>query len=150
MASADDPGELERGAQRLDKWLWFARVTKSRTLAAGAVSDGKIKVNRIKAEKPSQLVKVGDVVTSRVHKNIRVLRIAALGERRGPASEAAGLYEDLTPPGPRDTSPGAQRLGGAAEAASAVDQPWGSRMPGSGRPTKRERRLTDQLKGGEE
>jgi ribosome-associated heat shock protein Hsp15 len=145
MASAEDPGELERGAQRLDKWLWFARVTKSRTLAAGAVSDGKIKVNRIKAEKPSQTIKVGDVITSRVHKNVRVLRVAALGDRRGPASEAARLYEDLTPPPAGNTSPGAKGIAGEASA-----QAWGGRLAGSGRPTKRERRLTDLLKGGED
>ena len=149
MVSDEDRGDLERGAQRLDKWLWFARVTKSRTMAAGAVTEGKIKVNRAKAEKPSQLVKVGDVVTSRVHRNIRVLRIVALGERRGPAPEAAKLYEDLTPPS-GNALPGAPQLGGGAQGSSPMDQAWGSRAPGSGRPTKKERRQLDQLKGGEE
>ena len=147
MTPAGDRSELVGGAQRLDKWLWFARVTKSRTLAAGAVSEGKIKVNRVKAEKPSQTIKVGDVITSRVHKNVRVLRVVALGERRGPASEAAGLYEDLTPPPAVNPSPGGKRLGGAG---AAIDQAWGGRDPGAGRPTKRERRLTDLLKGGDD
>jgi ribosome-associated heat shock protein Hsp15 len=144
MVSDGDQVESERGGRRLDKWLWFARVTKSRTLAASAVSEGKIKVNRIRAEKPSQLVKVGDVITSRVHRNIRVLRVVALGERRGPASEAAKLYEDLTPP--PAAMPGADQSRGGA----APDHAWGGRAPGSGRPTKKERRQIDLLKGGEE
>lgn len=147
MTAAAQRDEPERGSQRLDKWLWFARVTKSRTLAAGAVSEGKIKVNRIRAEKPSQLVKVGDVVTSRVHRTIRVLRIVALGERRGPAAEAMGLYEDLTPPSAENNSPGVRGPGNEADIAG---DGWGRREPGTGRPTKRERRQTDLLKRSED
>ena len=119
-------------SQRLDKWLWYARVAKSRTLAATAVTDGKIKVNRIRAEKPSQPVKVGDVITSRLTRTIRVLKVASLGERRGPAAEAQGLYEDLTPP--RERTEGIEAMA------------WGGRLAGSGRPTKRDRRQTDELK----
>ncbi|HEX2840736.1 RNA-binding S4 domain-containing protein [Hyphomicrobium sp.] len=120
-------------SQRLDKWLWFARVAKSRTLAATAVTEGKIKVNRVKAEKASQTVKVGDVITSRLYKNVRVLRVAALGERRGPAAEARQLYEDLTPPQNPEQSP--------------PSLAWAERTAGAGRPTKRDRRLIDELKG---
>lgn len=119
-------------SQRLDKWLWFARVAKSRTIAATAVTEGKIKVNRERAEK-SQLVKVGDVITSRMTRTVRVLRIAGIGERRGPASEAQRLYEDLTPPPERKEE---QQVPGA----------WAERAPGAGRPTKRERRQIDGLK----
>lgn len=119
-------------SQRLDKWLWFARVAKSRTIAATAVTEGKIKVNRERAEK-SQLVKVGDVITSRMTRTVRVLRVAGLGERRGPASEAQRLYEDLTPPPERKEEQ--EDLGA-----------WAERAPGSGRPTKRERRQIDGLK----
>lgn len=146
-AAAGQRDDAEKGAQRLDKWLWFARVTKSRTLAAGAVSEGKIKVNRVKAEKPSQLVKVGDVVTSRVHRTIRVLRIVALGERRGPAAEAMRLYEDLTPPSAENNSPGTRRTGNEADGTGDA---WGFRDPGSGRPSKRERRLTDLFRRSED
>ncbi len=129
--AAGEPGQ--ETSQRLDKWLWFARVAKSRTLAATAVTEGKIKVNRVKAEKASQTVKVGDVITSRLHKTVRVLRVAALGERRGPAVEARRLYEDLTPP---------------QEPAQNPSPPaWAERTAGGGRPTKRDRRLTDELKG---
>jgi ribosome-associated heat shock protein Hsp15 len=119
-------------SQRLDKWLWFARVAKSRTIAATAVTEGKIKVNRERAEK-SQLVKVGDVITSRMTRTVRVLRVAGLGKRRGPASEAQRLYEDLTPPPERKEEQ--EDLGA-----------WAERAPGSGRPTKRERRQIDGLK----
>ncbi len=121
-------------SQRLDKWLWFARVAKSRTLAATAVAEGKIKVNRARAEKASQLVKVGDVITSRLTRTVRVLKVAAIGERRGPAAEAQRLYEDLTPPPERKNE-------GQGTAAT-----WGERPPGSGRPTKRDRRQLNELK----
>lgn len=124
-------------AQRLDKWLWFARVAKSRTIAAAAISDGKIKVNRVRADKPSQTVKVGDVITSRMTRMVRVLRIAALGQRRGPAPEAQALYEDLTP----TPDPVSARAGSVQDASA-----WGQREAGSGRPTKRDRRLIDGFK----
>jgi ribosome-associated heat shock protein Hsp15 len=126
--------------QRLDKWLWFARLAKSRTLAAAGVDEGKIKVNRVRAEKPSQLVKLGDVITSRLKRDVRVLRVTGLGTRRGPAAEAQALYEDLTPRAPPPGS-SAEAVGGTPAGA------WASREPGSGRPTKRERRLLDELKG---
>ena len=88
----------EPSTQRLDKWLWYARVAKTRTLASSFVSAGKVRVNRIKTEKPGASVKVGDVITIAAHSKVRVLRILAAGTRRGPAAEAALLFEDLTPP----------------------------------------------------
>jgi ribosome-associated heat shock protein Hsp15 len=118
--------------QRLDKWLWFARVIKSRTLAAGLVTDGRVRINRVKASKPSQMVKPGDVLTISVGARVRILRMVAPGVRRGPAEEARGLFEDLTPPPPASDSP----------PLAAPEQ----RQPGAGRPTKRDRRLTDRLK----
>jgi len=130
------PAAPAKETQRLDRWLWFARVAKSRTLAAAAVEDGKIKVNRVKADRASQPLKVGDVVTSRLHRQIRVLKVVGLGERRGPAAEAQGLYEDLTPPEP-------PVVGKAPDMAS-----WGERAQGSGRPTKRDRRQIAALKDG--
>lgn len=133
MTKPDAPSPAGGTSQRLDKWLWYARVAKSRTLAATAVTDGKIKVNRIKAEKASQLIKVGDVITSRLTRTIRVLKVAGLGERRGPAVEAQRLYEDLTPP-PTRTEQGDPPIA------------WADRAPGSGRPTKRDRRRIDGLK----
>lgn len=123
-------------SQRLDKWLWFARVAKSRTLAATAVTEGKIKVNRVRAEKASQLVKVGDVITSRLARTVRVLKVAAIGTRRGPAIEAQTLYEDLTPRLERKPDQGEPMA-------------WAGRTPGAGRPTKRDRRHIEELKRGD-
>lgn len=120
------------GGQRLDKWLWFARVVRTRTLAAGLVTDGRVRVNRERIVKPSQTVKAGDVITVAVGPRVRILEVVAAGERRGSPVEAQMLFRDLTPaPEPREAEP----------AADAV------RDQGAGRPTKRDRRLTDRLKG---
>ncbi len=122
--------------QRIDKWLWFARVLKSRTSAAELVTEGKVRLNRIRVEKPSQQVKPGDVLTIALGTRVRILEVKAPGVRRGPATEAQTLYVDLTPPPtPRDP-------------ATIVPMANG-RDAGSGRPTKRERRLTDKLQDGD-
>jgi len=120
---------------RIDKWLWYARLAKTRTLAAGLVSTGRIRVNRDKISKPSAVVKRGDVITASLGRRIRVVKIIELGARRGPASEAMGLYEDLTPPTDSPISEGRDRRG---------DSTFGARLPGAGRPTKRDRRLIDR------
>ena len=137
MSRADDEDDgTEAGAtsQRVDRWLWFVRVVKSRTLAAGLVSDGRVRINREKASKPSQTVKSGDVLTITVGPRLRILKVVAMGLRRGPPSEAQTLYEDLTPPPPpRESRPEVE-----------LDE---MRDVGSGRPTKRDRRQTDWLKG---
>jgi ribosome-associated heat shock protein Hsp15 len=136
------PGEVDEekiGAtsQRLDRWLWFTRAVKSRTLAAGLVEAGKIRVNAVKVIKPSYALKAGDVVTSSAQRDVRILRVAALGSRRGPAAEAQLLFEDLTPKPVKTDSSGDSR-------AAANN---GKREPGSGRPTKRDRRLLERLQG---
>ncbi len=121
--------------QRLDKWLWFVRVIKSRTQAAALVTEGKVRINRERADKPSQTLRPGDVVTITVRGRVRVLKMVAAGHRRGPATEAVALYEDLTPP---------------AEPRNAFDEltaSSGVRSPGQGRPTKKERRQLDRLTG---
>ncbi|MDX8354441.1 RNA-binding S4 domain-containing protein [Cognatiyoonia sp. IB215182] len=82
---------------RLDKWLWHARFFKSRSLAAGVVSAGKVRVDRQPVSKPARTVGPGDVLTFIQARETRVVRILACGERRGPAPEAQALYEDLTP-----------------------------------------------------
>ena len=127
-------------AQRLDRWLWFTRAVKSRTLAAAQIEAGKIRVNAVKVTKPSYNVKPGDVITSAANKDVRILQVKALGVRRGPATEAQLLYEDKTPqPMVRDSS----------EAASLLVQGSGRREAGSGRPTKRDRRQLERLQGRE-
>lgn len=127
--------------QRLDKWLWYARVAKSRTLSAALVTGGKVRINRVKIDKPSHTVRPGDVVTVSVGPRVRVLAVLAAGERRGPASEARGLFDELTLPAERPLLDG----GAAGDPATAAPAP---RDAGSGRPTKRERRQILQFKGG--
>lgn len=90
--------------QRLDKWLWFARFFKTRALAARACAEGRVRVSGQVVDKAHYLVRVGDVLTFPAGPNIRVIRVAALAVRRGPAAEARGLYEDLTGPRPPMTT----------------------------------------------
>ena len=85
---------------RADKWLWHARFFKSRTLAAKLCTGRKVRINRQPIAKASTTVKTGDVLTFPQGNRIRVVKIVALGVRRGPASEAQSLYEDLTPVSP--------------------------------------------------
>ena len=84
--------------QRLDKWLWFARVLKTRSLAAKLVIDGHVRVNATRTDNPAKAVRVGDVVTVALDRQIRVLKIRAPGVRRGPYDEAKALFEDLSNP----------------------------------------------------
>lgn len=86
--------------QRIDKWLWFARMVKTRTLAAAIVLQGQIRLNKVKVAKPSQEVGPGDVVTLAAHGRVRVIKVLGVGTRRGPASEAQTLYEDMSAPPP--------------------------------------------------
>ncbi len=86
------------GRQRVDKWLFFARAVKSRSLAARLVQAGHVRVNRDKIDQASHSVKVGDVLTIRLDRRILVWRVLDPGTRRGPAEEARTLYEDLAPP----------------------------------------------------
>jgi ribosome-associated heat shock protein Hsp15 len=94
MANTGDVKET----QRLDKWLWHARIVKTRSLAAQFVEQGKFRINREKILKPAYAVKSGDVITAAIFGRVRVLRIAGFSARRGPVSEAQALYVDLTPP----------------------------------------------------
>jgi ribosome-associated heat shock protein Hsp15 len=82
-------------AQRLDKWLWFARFAKSRSLAAKLIEEGCVRVNRQRTVKPSMAIKCGDVLTMTLYGRVRVVEIRSAGERRGPASEAQSLYSEL-------------------------------------------------------
>ncbi len=86
-----------RPTVRLDKWLWHARFLKSRSLAADLVAEGRLRVNGQPTDKPARAVGAGDVLTFALHGRVRVVRILEIGDRRGPAPEAQGLYEDLAP-----------------------------------------------------
>ncbi len=143
----DEPqGHASVGGQRLDKWLWFARVVKSRTLAAGLVTSGKVRVNRQKVDKPAHALKPLDVVTVSVGRKVRVLKVIAPGVRRGSASEAQRLFEELTPLS-QSPSPGTDgiKISEATTAPCGVS-PVGFEA-GAGRPTKRDRRLIDRFHG---
>ena len=116
---------------RLDKWLWAARVFKTRSLAAHACEGGKVDVND-QAAKPAKAVRAGDRIrVSLPQGRRRILKVAVLDDHRGPAATARALFEDLTPPEPPRT--------------------WLARPPrrepGAGRPTKRERREIGWLRG---
>jgi ribosome-associated heat shock protein Hsp15 len=122
--------DAPRGRQRLDRWLFFSRAVKSRTLAQKFVESGAIRVNAERTLASDRKVGPGDVLTMTLGNRLLVWRILNEGERRGPATEAATLYEDLSPP----PLPRAEKPVALAE-----------RDPGSGRPTKKERRDTDRL-----
>lgn len=125
--------------QRLDKWLWYARFLKSRSLATTLAASGKLRINGSIIAKAHQQVKAGDVLTFPLGHHIRVIKVLAPGSRRGPAPEAQALYEDLSPPPsrPARTTP-----------AEGGEPP--QRDVGAGRPTKRERRALDALMGEED
>ena len=115
--------------QRLDKWLWSARLAKTRTGAARLIEARKVRVNGDRTLKPSRLVQAGDVVTLAFLGKLSVVRVLGGVERRGPASLARTLYEDLTP-----------------QAAPPEPGADGSGRQGP-RPTKRDRRRLDALRG---
>lgn len=123
---------MEQAArQRIDKWLFFARVIKSRTLAGKFAAAGNVRVNSEKIDQASVLIKPGDVLTITLERRILVLRVLGCGQRRGPAPEAQLLYEDISP---------------KPAAASEAEPVAAQREPGSGRPTKRDRRKIDQFR----
>jgi len=122
----------ESGRQRIDKWLWFARLAKSRSLAQKLVTGGKVRVNRDKIDTSSRLVRPGDVLTVAFERQVRVIKILDPGTRRGPAPEAQRLYEDLTPPatlsepilrsGPRPTKRDRRVLDAFQSSSSDIDR----------------------------
>ena len=115
---------------RLDKWLWYARFFKTRSLAASIVAGGHVRINGTPTSKRSVTITAGDVLTFAKEDHIRVIQIDACGTRRGPAPEAQALYTDLSPP----------------ERAQKDENPHNPAFEGKGRPTKRDRRQLDLSK----
>ena len=113
---------------RIDKWLWYARFFKTRSLAAKVVQGG-VRVNQGRISKAHFALKPGDVITFEKAGDVRVIRVDALGERRGPFVEAQTLYTDLAPPPPKERLP--------KQAIFEI------RDAGAGRPTKLDRRRTE-------
>ena len=116
---------------RVDKWLWATRVFKTRSQASVACDGGKVDVND-EAAKPARRVRAGDLIRVTLPRGRRrILKVAGVDDRRGSAEIAKQLFEDLTPPEP--------------PRARQAPPPW--RLPGTGRPTKRERRDIQRLRG---
>ena len=131
--------------QRLDKWLWYARVAKTRSLAAALIERGRVRVNKVRTQKPSHTVRLGDVITASVHRDVRILKVVQAGRRRGPAAEAQELYEDLTPVNEFRSSPTQRKAAGSAP--TTVGASPTVMDPPSARPSKKERRQLLRLKG---
>ena len=122
---------MAEDAPRLDKWLWFARFVKTRSLAQALCAAGHVRVNGEAVHRGHRAVKLGDEIELLLGTVRRRVVVAGFGERRGPAPEAQALYTEPAPP---------ERLG------PADDRPVAPRDHGSGRPTKRDRRRTDALR----
>jgi len=126
-----DPGNAGAAAapekQRADKWLWHARFFKTRGLAAGVISAGKLRVNGNPVRKPSFGVRPGDKLTFPQGRQIRVIEILAFATRRGPAVEAQKLYADHT-------------------VVIAKTTPDGAPVPSAGKPSRKDRRVVNQTR----
>jgi ribosome-associated heat shock protein Hsp15 len=114
--------------QRIDKWLWHARVVRTRPDAAALAAGGQVRVNGERIRAASHAVKIGDAVTVALDRDVRVLKVTGFAERRGDAEAARTLCSDIGEPR-RPPSP----------------PPSGAREAGAGRPTKQQRRALDRL-----
>lgn len=132
---AAEPGPAKR--QRLDKYLWFARVVKTRTLATKLVASGQVRINSERMANPAKQIGAGDVLTIALDRTVRVLRVTGIGERRGPYEEARLLFDELT------ETPVAGAPSGQTESLAGTPEPERSR------PDKRDRRLAAALKRGD-
>ena len=120
--------------QRIDKWLWHARVVRTRQAAAALAASGHVRVNARRIDAASHSIRVGDVVTVALDRAVRVLKVVGFAERRGSAEDAHMLCEDLAPARPAEARP----------------VPPAIRAVGTGRPTKRARRAIARFTGEEE
>jgi ribosome-associated heat shock protein Hsp15 len=119
--------------QRIDKWLWHARVVRTRSAAAALATAGHVRINGQRVDAPSRVVRAGDVVTVALDRAVRVLKVLGFAERRGSADDARALCEPLEP---AESRPAERR-----------EPPPASREAGAGRPTKRERRAIERWTG---
>ena len=127
----DRPSTTVLDRQRIDKWLWHARVVRTRSQAAALAAAGHVRINGQRIDAPSRPVRAGDVVTVGLDRAVRVLKVVAFAERRGSADDARALCATIEPP--------------PAQPAERPPAP-GLREPGAGRPTKRERRAIERLR----
>ena len=87
---------MELGRQRIDKWLWHARVVRTRGAAAALAASGHVRVNGERVRAASRAIRAGDVLTVALDHHVRIMKVAAFAERRGSAPEAQALYVELT------------------------------------------------------
>ena len=116
---------------RLDTWLWYARFYKSRGLSSKAILSGKVRVNSNKIIKPASKVKINDVLTINHVNTVRIIQIQSIGARRGPATEAQTLYNDLS--------------ADVTAASKIKDVSEKSKKDTNKRPTKKDRRILDKI-----
>ena len=116
---------------RLDTWLWYARFYKSRSLSSKAILSGKLRLNSNKIIKPASKVKINDVLTINHINMVRIIQVQSLGSRRGPASEAQNLYNDLS-----------GNIIDASKIKSVSEKP---KKETNKRPTKKDRRMLDKI-----
>ena len=116
---------------RLDTWLWYARFYKSRSLSSKAILSGKLRLNSNKIIKPASKIKINDVLTINHVNAVRIIQIQSIGSRRGPASEAQALYNDLSPD--------------VTAASKSKDVSEKSKKDINKRPTKKDRRILDKI-----
>jgi ribosome-associated heat shock protein Hsp15 len=86
--------DLER--QRIDRWLWHARLVRTRVSAAALAGSGYVRVNGMRIDAPGRMVRAGDVITVALNRSVRVVKVRGFSERRGPAGSGEALYEELT------------------------------------------------------
>ena len=124
---------LEKKSLRLDTYLYYIRIFKSRSIATKFVLTNRLRISGQVTHKPHRMISIGDVLTITINDNIKILKVLDIPNRRGPYSESLNFYEDITP---------------IENIQKEVDENINIKfMDRVGRPTKRERRLTDRLMG---
>ena len=124
---------LEKNTLRLDIYLYYIRIFKSRSIATKFVLTNRLRISGQVTQKPHKMISVGDVLTMTINDNIKILKVLDIPSRRGPYPESLNFYEDITP---IEIIP--------KKESSNIDIKFVERV---GRPTKRERRQTDRLMG---
>ena len=124
---------LEKKTIRLDIYLYYIRIFKSRSIATKFVSTNRLRISGQVTQKPHKMISIGDVLTISINDNIKILKVLDIPNRRGPYSESLHFYEDITP---IENIPKKESI--------KLDMKFVERV---GRPTKRERRQTDRLMG---
>ena len=124
---------LEKKTLRLDIYLYYIRIFKSRSIATKFVLTNRLRISGQVTQKPHKMISIGDVLTITINDNIKVLKVLDIPNRRGPYSESLNFYEDITP---------IESV--LKKESSNIEIKFLERV---GRPTKRERRQTDRLMG---